>query len=129
LQMDDVEASLNFFRLLKKTCGGMMSQLLYRKIFDLAAHIPNGNILEIGTASGASAIAAALGLEASKNIGKVYSFDKHERGSRRHYSSPEASLAVAKKNIASFGMEARVEALIANAEEMNPSFGIGNIEM
>src|SRR5690606_12919369 len=66
---------------------------------------------------------------ASKNIGKVYSFDKHERGSRRHYSSPEASLAVAKKNIASFGMEARVEALIANAEEMKPSFGIGNIEM
>ncbi|RYY02201.1 MAG: hypothetical protein EOO53_14295 [Gammaproteobacteria bacterium] len=129
LNATDEMSRKNFFRHLAIACDGMLAPCVYEEIFFLASTLTEKNILEIGTASGASSIAAGIGLHFSEPKGKVITIDKHTGGSRAKYFSAEESLQIVRKNIRAWNLDEIVFPVVAKSgDQINTGFN-GPIDM
>jgi precorrin-6B methylase 2 len=79
-------------------CDGMLSPLIYRRVYEAALHSGGGMIVEVGTAHGAATVALALGLRDSEKHGRVITFGR-------------GASDTVKRNLKVFGVEDLVEVL------------------
>ncbi|MEX2127602.1 MAG: hypothetical protein WD871_05105 [Xanthobacteraceae bacterium] len=86
----------------------MMPAEVYGELYRLAREGPDLDVLEIGGAAGAGAIALALGLiEANKRSGVVV-VEKLAGGSRARFGDYQANLSIIERNFRAFGVVSRV---------------------
>lgn len=101
---------------------GMLDPAVYREI-SMAAARSDGTVLEVGTAHGASAIAAAVGLGAEH---RVLTIDQLVGGSREAYGGIEENARIIRDNFAHYGLGERVELLIGTSTEVAKTLDAGS---
>lgn len=101
----------------KRRCNGMLSEKVYRKIYDTARMSEGGVFVEVGTAHAAATVCLALGLKDSGHEGVVYTIDKMEGGSRVKYGGRETNIGIARDNLSHFGVDHLVELCVGDVNE------------
>lgn len=94
--------------------NGMLPASVYSEISKIAS-TSKSDVLEIGTAHGASAIAAAIGLNPKYSVKTV---DKLQGGSRSSYGGIQDNESIVRRHIKDFGMEDRIELYIGASDEV-----------
>ena len=102
------------FDMLITGANGMLPASVYAEISKTAAEV-NADILEVGTAHGASAIAAAIGLKSKYSVKTI---DKLQGGSRAVYGTIQENESIIRANIQKFGVAERVELFIGSSEDV-----------
>lgn len=97
------------FHKISQECNGMLPLDTYKKLYDYAADIGEGNILEVGSAHGAGTISLGLGVEESNGTATVIGVEKGEGGSRTPYGTKKENLRILQDNIRSYGLSERVQ--------------------
>lgn len=100
-------AHRRFFELKART-HGMLSPLVYRKLYLLARSLPDLDVVEIGGASGAGSIALALGMAESGKRSRLIVVEKLQGGSRARYGGYPENLNAITSNFREFGVEDRI---------------------
>lgn len=93
---------------LKVRTRGMLSPMIYRRMYLLARALPDLDIIEIGGASGAASIALALGLKESGKSARLIVVEKLQGGSRARYGGYGDNLDIIQSNFRQFGVEERI---------------------
>ncbi len=97
-----------FERIVQDT-GGMLTPAVYARIHQCVLSAPDGDIIEIGGASGAGTISMALALLESGKRSKVISVEKMIGGSRDEFGGFEENLARYESNLDRWGVRDHVE--------------------
>jgi predicted O-methyltransferase YrrM len=93
---------------LKVRTRGMLSPMIYRRLYFLTRALPDLDIIEIGAASGAASIALALGLKESGKSARLIVVEKLQGGSRARYGGYRDNLDIIQSNFRRFGVEERI---------------------
>lgn len=104
------------FHALKRYTNGMLSAEAYAGIYAAAQKTKKGDVLDIGTAHGAAAITAALGLPQ----GKVITIDKIKGGSRDQYGDINANVSIILENFAKFGVAGKISFRLGDTQTISP---------
>jgi hypothetical protein len=116
-----VTLQFNFEKLIT-SANGMLPTSVYIAISEAAANA-KADVLEVGTAHGASAIAAAKGL--SEHL-LVKTIDRLQGGSRELYGDIKQNAAMVNANFIEFGVEDRIQLFIGSSEEVAPTLKFDN---
>jgi predicted O-methyltransferase YrrM len=93
---------------LKARTRGMLSPMIYRRMYLLARALPDLDVIEIGGASGGGSIALALGLNESGKNARLIVVEKLQGGSRSRYGGYRDNLDIIQRNFGEFGVEERI---------------------
>jgi len=108
------------FEKLKADVRGRLTPKVYAGLYKTGVECLSGNILEIGTATGASAIAIALGLkESGKQDSMITTIEKgHSSRSLRHKDDVEKNASMIQKNLSRYGVNDYVHSLMGDVEDV-----------
>lgn len=106
------------FTALREGANGMLHSETYERIYRTALSVSDSDVVEIGTAHGASAISAAWGLYDQDSRSRVYTLDRLEGGSRAAYGGRTTNEQIVAQNLQRFGVKDRVELLVGEAEDI-----------
>lgn len=99
------------FSRLKHKCNGMLHASLYKRLYEYASEVGEGNIVEIGAGHGAGTIALGMGVKESGKNSKVIAIERGERGTRARYGNKKENISILEKNVEDYGVEDYVEIL------------------
>lgn len=99
------------FAELKARANGMLSPVVYQRLYELSTDVAHSNMVEVGAAHGASTIALAKGIKSTGADSTLYTFEKGEGGSRSGYGDKQTNLNILRNNLAEYGVENHVELL------------------
>jgi predicted O-methyltransferase YrrM len=105
------------FHEIRRACHGMLTAELYERLYETARAAGEGAYVEIGTGHGAGAVCMALALRDSGREGRVYTFDKFEGGSRKHYGDAVRNLEITREAVGRFGVADLIEIVPGDAGE------------
>lgn len=101
-------AAFGRFERIGQDCGGMLTHDVYASLYDHVATAPEGDVVEVGGASGAGSITMALALIESGKRGNVITVEKMTGGSRDAFGSYDDNLARFAQNVATWSVTDRV---------------------
>lgn len=116
-QKQSLVGSANLFQDIRKTCKGMLRHNVYGEVHEVARAMPDGNVVEVGTAHGAATIAAALALKDSASDRKVYTIERATGGSRAKFGSADENVAIIKRNFERYGVEHWITLIVSDASQ------------
>ena len=96
------------FSELKTRTGGMMPVRVYRRLHELAADLPDLDIVEIGAGTGTGTIALAWGMAESGKTSSLVTVEKCEGGSRDEIGDYEANRRLLDDNFGWAGVADRI---------------------
>ncbi len=108
------------FQKLKRNAHGMLSPSVYKYIYETVCNAPDGDIVEVGTAHGASSIVMALGIKKAGRKGHVYTIDKIEGGSRDRYGDLETNKQIIHGNFNDYNLSNNITLHIGTSDEIAP---------
>ncbi len=96
----------------------MLSAAVYQQIYECAYSADHGTFIEVGTAHAAATVCLALGIQHSKKVSKVYTFERAYGGSRQQYGGVAENTTIIQNNLNHFGVTDLVEVLIGEVADM-----------
>lgn len=93
---------------LKNATGGMLSPAAYATLYALCHALPDRDIIEVGTATGAGSIAIALAMQESGKRSQLITVERCEGGSRQEVGGYAENLRLIEHNFAQFGVSDRI---------------------
>ena len=93
------------FAKIKSENQGMMSQVVYEKIYNSVYNLPDFDIIEIGGGAGAGSIAIARAMQDSAKKSRLIVVEKCEGGSRAAFGDYQTNLNLINSNFKRSGIE------------------------
>lgn len=115
-----MDKKISYFKKIKKDCNGMLSPLVYKKIYDTTKEVKDGVIVEVGTAHGASSVSIATAIK-DENKNKTISFFSIEKavgGSREKYGGINENTEIIRKNFEQYNVSQIIKLLIGDVESV-----------
>jgi len=106
---------------LKLRANGMLWPDVYKKIYTKTKLLPDFPFVDIGSASGATTIAAALAFEESGKENCVIGVEKCEGGSRARYGDYMTNYTVLTENISKYRVDKNVKLHAESLRDMDQS--------
>jgi predicted O-methyltransferase YrrM len=94
---------------LRDEAGGMLSPLVYRRMYRAVRAQPDLDVVEIGGAAGAGSISLAWGMRDAGHTAKLIVVERCEGGSRAAFGGYDDNLARLHANFERFGVADRIE--------------------
>ena len=113
--MDETDRLLERVR---SEAHGKLSPAAYRRLYESAAAIGGGTIVEIGTSQGAATIAMALGAKAAGLDFRIVTLDAHFVGTRPRAATESEKKAIVRRGFEAFGVSGRIDMVIGKVEEL-----------
>ncbi|HEY5723313.1 MAG TPA: class I SAM-dependent methyltransferase [Allosphingosinicella sp.] len=113
--MDETDRLLERVR---REAHGKLGPAAYRRLYESAAAIGGGTIVEIGTSQGAATIAMALGAKAAGLDFRIVTLDAHFIGTRPRGSSESEKKAIVRRGFEAFGVSGRIDMVIGKVEAL-----------
>lgn len=96
------------FTYMRECTNGMLSPLVYKKIYTEAKKLPDYPYVEIGAASGTGTISLAWAYKDTDKHSKIIAIEKCQGGSRTDYGNFDDNQNILKNNLTRFGVSDRV---------------------
>jgi len=124
--MDEIDRLLSR---VKQDCFGMLPLAVYRRIYETAATLSGGTLVEIGTSQGAATIAMALGAKSAGIEFRIYSADEFVTGSRPVGGSAAEKLEIVRRGYQAFGVADSVENVTGGSAALPPAADLPKIAL